>query len=134
MKDNGRRRNSKSLLQTKDQLLLLQAACSLLPIFNRATSFLSSSSPAVGIWCRTKRHMWWRRWVDVYWHRNVVMFFADVLHNVLALACERCLSHYSARKRVERYGKDQRPVVWEALSPVSLNTHFLHFDKLRILI
>ena len=68
--------------------------------------------------------------MDVYWHRDVVVLFADVLHNVLTLAGERCLSHYSGRKRVQSSAKDEIPVVWEALCPVSLNTHLLHFDNL----
>ena len=45
--------------------------------------------------------------VDVHWHRDVVVLLADVLHDVLTLAGERCLSHYSGRKRVQSSGKDE---------------------------
>ena len=106
VEDSRRRWNTQSLLQTKDQLLLLQAACSLPPILlhRRATSLLSSSSsspPAVGIWCRTKRHMgWWVVYMGWHRHGHMVVLLADVLHNVLALTCERCLSHYSGEEEV----------------------------------
>ena len=35
-------------------------------------------------------------------HRDVVVLLADVLHNVLALASERCLSHNSGERERER--------------------------------
>ena len=60
-------------------------------------------------------------------HRDVVVLLADVLHNVLALARERCLSHNSG-EREKCDGKLEikcKPVVREALGPVSLNTNLL---------
>ena len=67
-------------------------------------------------------------------HRDVVVLLADVLHNVLALARERCLSHNSGER--EKFdGKLEikcKPVVREALGPVSLNTNLLK-NRLRLI-
>ena len=69
-------------------------------------------------------------------HRDVVVLLADVLHNVLALARERCLSHNSGEREREKCdGKLEikcKPVVREALGPVSLNTNLLK-NRLRLI-